>query len=61
MLMVAGRGDVIRPEDELEIQSLIPSLAITRVPNAGHMIPWDDEAGFHAALGDFLGAPVGKP
>ncbi len=59
MLMVAGRGDVIRPEDEQEIQSLIPSLAITRVPNAGHMIPWDDAAGFYAALGDFLGAQVG--
>jgi len=22
------------------------------------MIPWDDEAGFHAALGDFLGASI---
>ena len=24
----------------------------------GHMIPWDDEAGFYAAFGDFLGAPL---
>ena len=23
--------------------------------NAGHMIPWDDEAGFYRAFGDFLG------
>jgi N-formylmaleamate deformylase len=26
-----------------------------RVANAGHMIPWDNEEGFHAALGEFLG------
>jgi N-formylmaleamate deformylase len=29
-----------------------------RVPNAGHMIPWDNEAGFYAAFQDFLGAPL---
>lgn len=60
MLMVAGRGDVIRTEDEQEMQKLLPGLAISRVPNAGHMIPWDDEAGFYSALGDFLGARVAK-
>ena len=26
--------------------------------DAGHMIPWDDEAGFYAAFGDFLGTPL---
>jgi len=58
LLMVAGRGDVIRPEDVDELQRLVPQLQTVHVPTAGHMIPWDDEAGFHAAFGDFLGAPL---
>lgn len=58
MLMVAGRGDVIRPDDVEEIKTLAPQTQVSYVPDAGHMIPWDDEAGFYAAFGDFLGAPV---
>jgi N-formylmaleamate deformylase len=58
LLMTAGRGDVVRDEDVEEIRESVPQLHHTRVQNAGHMIPWDDEAGFHAALGDFLGASV---
>jgi N-formylmaleamate deformylase len=54
MLMVAGRGGVIEQVDEDEALSLYPALEIVRVPNAGHMIPWDDFDGFFAALGDFL-------
>lgn len=54
MLMVAGRGGVIAPEDEAEIRSLNPAIEMTRVANAGHMIPWDDFDGFFEALGDFL-------
>lgn len=54
MLMVAGRGGVIAPEDEAEIRGLNPAIEISRVPNAGHMIPWDDLDGFFEALGDFL-------
>ena len=60
MLMVAGRGDVIRPEDIEEITSLHADTEVAHVPNAGHMIPWDDEAGFYAAFGTFLGAPLQK-
>lgn len=58
MLMVAGRGDVIRPDDVEEIKTLAPQTQVSHVADAGHMIPWDDEAGFYAAFGDFLGAPV---
>ncbi|WP_321796102.1 alpha/beta hydrolase [Caballeronia sp. J97] len=58
LLITAERGDVVRPEDVDELQSATPSMLHTRVPDAGHMIPWDNEAGFYAALGDFLGAPV---
>ncbi|MHB0774859.1 alpha/beta fold hydrolase [Halomonas sp. WWR20] len=53
-LLVAGRGGVILPEDEKEMLSLKPDLAITRVENAGHMIPWDNEEGFYAALSRVL-------
>ncbi|AQH04387.1 alpha/beta hydrolase (plasmid) [Burkholderia sp. KK1] len=58
LLVTAGRGDVVRDEDVKEIRGLVPQLDHVRVQNAGHMIPWDDEAGFYAALGDFLGAAL---
>jgi N-formylmaleamate deformylase len=54
MLMAAGRGGVIEAVDEQEIAALNGAIEITRAPNAGHMIPWDDFDGFFAALGDFL-------
>ncbi|MBX3453722.1 alpha/beta hydrolase [Ferrovibrio sp.] len=53
-LMVASRGDVIRSEDETEIQRLLPGIAIARVPDAGHMIPFENYDGFFTALGDLL-------
>jgi len=58
LLMVAGRGDVVRAEDIEEIRGLLPQLEVSHVPGAGHMIPWDDEGGFYNALGDFLGAEI---
>lgn len=58
MLMVAGRGDVIRQVDVEEIESLLPGVEVSRVPDAGHMIPWDDEEGFYRAFGDFLGIGI---
>lgn len=58
LLMVAGKGGVIRPEDEAEIRALLPAIAIRRVETAGHMIPWDDEDGFYRAFGDALGVPL---
>lgn len=58
LLMVAGRGDVIRVEDVNEIRSLLPSVEVAHVPGSGHMIPWDDEMGFYSAFGEFLGTPL---
>lgn len=55
LLMVAGRGGVILPEDEAAIHALHPAIEISHAPEAGHMIPWDDFDGFFAALGNFLG------
>ncbi|SDV46331.1 alpha/beta fold hydrolase [Chitinasiproducens palmae] len=58
LLVTASRGDVVMDADVAEIETLLPAVRHARVPDAGHMIPWDNEAGFYAALGDFLGAPV---
>jgi N-formylmaleamate deformylase len=58
LLMRAGRGDVVRDEDEQEIRKLLSGVLVSHVANAGHMIPWDDEADFYRAFGDFLGAAL---
>lgn len=58
LLMTAERGDVVRDEDVEEIRGLLPSIEHTRVSDAGHMIPWDNEEGFYNAFGIFLGAPL---
>lgn len=54
LLMAAGRGGVILPDDLAEIRGLAPGLVQCTAANAGHMIPWDDEADFHRLLGDYL-------
>jgi N-formylmaleamate deformylase len=56
--MVAERGGVILDEDIAEIQGLVSDLAVVRVANAGHMIPWDNEEGFYRAFDKFLGASL---
>ena len=58
LLIAAERGDVIRPDEEHDIRTLLPALNVVRVADAGHMIPWDNEEGFYRAFGDFLGLPV---
>ncbi|WP_321904532.1 alpha/beta fold hydrolase [Paraburkholderia tropica] len=60
LLITAGRGDVVRDEDVADLQRATPALQHVRVPDAGHMIPWDNAAGFYAAFGDFLGAPLAQ-
>lgn len=55
LLMVAGKGGVILPEDEQEIQQSNPNIQVKHVPQAGHMIPWDDLEGFFTVLGEYLG------
>lgn len=59
LLMVAGKGGVIAPEDEQEIADLSPSIQIVKVPNGGHMIPWDDFDGFFNGLEKFLNRSFG--
>lgn len=56
LLMSAERGDVVRDEDAAECAALAPDLSHVRVSDAGHMIPWDNLAGFLAAIRPFLAA-----
>ncbi|WP_109477082.1 alpha/beta hydrolase [Paraburkholderia sp. C35] len=60
LLITAERGDVVRDEDVAELQRATPAMQHVRVPNAGHMIPWDNAAGFYEAFGAFLGAPLSQ-
>jgi len=54
LLMVAGRGDVIRPSELDEVRSLQPALRVGHFPDASHMIPFDDLEGFARMAEDFL-------
>jgi N-formylmaleamate deformylase len=58
LLMSAGRGGVILPEDLAEIRALAPALVQCTASNAGHMIPWDDEEGCYRLLGEYLGVDL---
>ena len=58
LLMVAGKGGVILEEDIQEIQGLNSQVLVSRVEQAGHMIPWDDEQGFYQGFGTFLGQQI---
>ena len=55
LLVVAGKGGVVQPEDVAEFKTLLPSIEVERVENAGHLIPWDDFEGFFRAQSKFLG------
>jgi N-formylmaleamate deformylase len=58
---VAGKGGVILAEDEQEISSLLPSIEILRVKNAGHQMQIDDLEGLLAALGEALSVRFSQP
>lgn len=55
LLLLAGRGEVVLDSDVVEMRGLLREVSVTRVADAGHMIPWDQEEGFYQAFGDFLG------
>lgn len=54
LLVVAGAAGVILPDEEAEIRQLLPTIEVSRVEKAGHMIPWDDFNGFFDSLRPFL-------
>lgn len=49
-LVVAGDSPVIEDVDIAEIKTLAPQIEVRTVQGAGHMIPWDNLAGFCAAI-----------
>jgi N-formylmaleamate deformylase len=56
-LIVAGKGGVIRAEDEVEIRRLLPSIIIRRLDGAGHQMQIDDTEGFLAMVEELLAPP----
>jgi len=54
LLMAAGKGGVMLPDDLTEIKTLAPGLVQCTAARAGHMIPWDDEEDFYRLLGEYL-------
>jgi N-formylmaleamate deformylase len=56
-LIVAGRGDVIRPEDQREILRLLPSIVVKTLEGAGHQMQIDDTEGFLSIVQEFLTRP----
>lgn len=58
LLVTAERGGVVSEDDVFEMEIAMPGLNEVRVPDAGHMIPWDNEEGFYQAFGSFLGATL---
>ncbi len=55
LLMVAGKGDVIRLEELEEIRRIAPGLQVAELAHAGHMIPFDDLEGCLKTTIPFLG------
>lgn len=45
-VIVAGKADLILPDEQAELESLNPKLETERLDHVGHMVPWDDENGF---------------
>jgi N-formylmaleamate deformylase len=58
LLVVAGKGGVVQPEDIAEFKKLVPTIAVERVENAAHLIPWDDLDGFFRVQAKFLNSDL---
>ncbi|MGE0066514.1 MAG: alpha/beta fold hydrolase [Solirubrobacterales bacterium] len=57
VLLVRGlRSDVVSEESLEEARRLLPTAAVARVSEAGHMVSGDDNASFLDAIRDFLGS-----
>jgi N-formylmaleamate deformylase len=49
-----GNSPVVTPEGEAEARAALPGATYATVPDAGHMIPWDNFEGFLAAVRPFI-------
>lgn len=53
-LVIAGDHDLIRDEHTIAIYQLIPNSQLAILPNATHMVPYDDPSTFNAVVERFL-------
>jgi pimeloyl-ACP methyl ester carboxylesterase len=53
-LVIAGDHDLIRDEHTIAIYQQIPNSQLAILPNATHMVPYDDPATFNAVVERFL-------
>jgi N-formylmaleamate deformylase len=49
-----AQSAVLPPEEAEELRALRPDIPVIDVPGAGHMVPWDNFAGFLDALVQYL-------
>jgi pimeloyl-ACP methyl ester carboxylesterase len=56
-LVLAGDHDLIRNEHTIAIYQHIPNSQLAILPNATHMVPFDDPVTFNAVVERFLRAP----
>lgn len=59
-LVMAGDHDLIRDEHTIAIYQQIPNSQLAILPNATHMVPFDDPATFNAVVERFLRTPFVK-
>jgi pimeloyl-ACP methyl ester carboxylesterase len=59
-LVLAGDHDLIRDEHTLEIYQHIPNSQLAILPNATHLVPFDDPALFNATVERFFRTPYVK-
>ncbi|MEU8804352.1 alpha/beta hydrolase [Spirillospora sp. NPDC048819] len=53
-LIRGEESPVVTAADAAELARLNPALPVISVPDAGHMVPWDNPDGFRAALRDHI-------
>lgn len=59
-LVMAGDHDLIREEHTIAIYQQIPNAQLAILPNATHMVPFDDPATFNGVVERFLRTPFVK-
>lgn len=59
-LVLAGDHDLIRDEHTVEIYQHLPNSQLAILPNATHMVPFDDPALFNATVERFFRTPYVK-
>jgi N-formylmaleamate deformylase len=61
LLLRGERSPVVTDAGARELARLRPDVPIVAVPDAGHMVPWDNLPGFVAAVDGFLREHGGSP